>query len=50
MVVELFKSAVEAAPDVAARVKEDVVLYREMRRAKSGGKNEQPRALDAAAE
>jgi len=47
MVVQMFKSAVEAAPEVAARVKEDVVLYREMRRAK---KSEQPRVMEAAAE
>ena len=53
MVVQLFKSAVEAAPEVAAKVKEDVGLYREMRRAKAakgGAKAEQPRAMDAAAE
>jgi predicted nucleotide-binding protein (sugar kinase/HSP70/actin superfamily) len=49
MVVQLFKSAVEAAPEVAARVKEDVVLYREMRRAKAP-KNAQPAMMDAAAE
>jgi hypothetical protein len=53
MVVQLFKSAVEAAPEVAAKVKEDVVLYREMRRAKGEKgqkKAEAPRAMDAAAE
>jgi len=50
MVVELFKSAVEAAPEVAARVKEDVVLYREMRRAKTPKESEQPQAMEAAAE
>ena len=47
MVVEMFKSAVEAAPEVAAKVKEDVVLYRQMRRAK--GQKSEPR-MDAAAE
>jgi predicted nucleotide-binding protein (sugar kinase/HSP70/actin superfamily) len=50
LVVQLFKSAVEAAPEVAARVKEDVVLYREMRRAKSPKANGQPRMMDTAAE
>ena len=52
MVVQMFRSAVEAAPEVAAKVKEDVGLYREMRRAKAakgGAKAEQPR-MDAAAE
>jgi predicted nucleotide-binding protein (sugar kinase/HSP70/actin superfamily) len=47
MVVQLFRSAVDAAPEVAARVKEDVVLYREMRRAK---KIDAPRPMEAAAE
>ncbi len=46
-VVAAFRSAVEAAPDFAARVKEDVAMYREAKRAKR--KAEQPR-LDAAAE
>jgi predicted nucleotide-binding protein (sugar kinase/HSP70/actin superfamily) len=46
LVVAMFKSAAVAAPEVAARVKEDVVLYRELRRSK---KNES-RAMDAAAE
>jgi predicted nucleotide-binding protein (sugar kinase/HSP70/actin superfamily) len=52
MVVQMFRSAVEAAPEVAAKVKEDVVLYRQMRRAKGASQNktEQPRAMDAAAE
>jgi hypothetical protein len=51
MVVQMFKSAVEAAPEVAARVKEDVGLYREMRRAKGAGakKSAQPQ-MEAAAE
>ena len=47
MVVTLVKTAAAAAPSVAARVKEDVVLYRENRRAK--GKAEAP-MMDAAAE
>ena len=47
MVVQLFQSAVEAAPQVAARVKEDVSLIREMRKAKK----QSPQAtMDAAAE
>jgi hypothetical protein len=51
MVVQLFKSAVEAAPEVAARVKEDVALYREVRRAKKGSTSAaMPSAVDAAAE
>jgi predicted nucleotide-binding protein (sugar kinase/HSP70/actin superfamily) len=52
MVVQLFKSAVEAAPEVAAKVKEDVVLYREMRRAKGekSPKKSEPARMDAAAE
>jgi hypothetical protein len=47
MVVALFKNAVEAAPEVAARVKQDVLLYRELRRAK---KAEPQAVIDAAAE
>jgi hypothetical protein len=47
MVVEFVKSAVEAAPEVAARMKEDVSIFREQRRAK---KAEPARAMDAAAE
>jgi len=51
MVVQMFKSAVEAAPEVAAKVKEDVVLYRQMRRAKDpNGKKSQPQSMEAAAE
>jgi predicted nucleotide-binding protein (sugar kinase/HSP70/actin superfamily) len=34
MVVAMVKSAVEAAPEVAAKVKEDVILFREARREK----------------
>ena len=48
LVVELFRTAVEKAPEVAARVKEDVTVYRETRRAKKA--EQQPRAMDAAAE
>ncbi len=47
MVVSLVKNAAAAAPELASRVKEDVALYREQRRAK---KAEAPRAMDAAAE
>ncbi len=35
MVVAMVKGAVEAAPEVAARVKEDVLLFRESRKAKA---------------
>jgi predicted nucleotide-binding protein (sugar kinase/HSP70/actin superfamily) len=45
MVVSFVKEAVESAPAVAARVKEDVAIFREMRRAKRAEKT-----LDAAAE
>ncbi len=45
MVVAMVKSAVEAAPEMAAKVREDVILFRESRRAKA-----EPRAMDAAAE
>ena len=47
MVVAIVKSAVDAAPEVAARLKEDVALLREARRAKKSAP--QP-AMDAAAE
>jgi predicted nucleotide-binding protein (sugar kinase/HSP70/actin superfamily) len=47
MVVQMFKTAAAAAPEVAARVKEDVAMYRELRRAKH--KNE-PAAMQSAAE
>jgi predicted nucleotide-binding protein (sugar kinase/HSP70/actin superfamily) len=46
MVVQMFRSAVDAAPVVAARVKEDVTLIRQMRKAKKAA---QPQ-MDAAAE
>ena len=47
MVVAIVKSAVEAAPDLAARLKEDVALLREARRAKKSAP--QP-LMDVAAE
>jgi predicted nucleotide-binding protein (sugar kinase/HSP70/actin superfamily) len=47
MVVAMVKSAVHAAPEVAARVKEDLTLVRELRRSRKG--QPQP-AMDAAAE
>jgi predicted nucleotide-binding protein (sugar kinase/HSP70/actin superfamily) len=47
MVVAIVKSAVDAAPEVAARLKEDVALLREARRAR---KSPSPPAMDAAAE
>jgi predicted nucleotide-binding protein (sugar kinase/HSP70/actin superfamily) len=49
MVVAFVKGAVEAAPEVAAKVKEDVVLYREIRRAKKKGDGA-AQAMEAAAE
>jgi predicted nucleotide-binding protein (sugar kinase/HSP70/actin superfamily) len=45
MVITLFRSAAAAAPEVAARVKEDVTLLRQMRRAKKP-----EHQVDAAAE
>jgi hypothetical protein len=48
MIVALFKNAASAAPEVAARVKQDVALYREIRRQKKADKA--PVAMDAAAE
>jgi hypothetical protein len=54
MVVAVVRGAVESAPSVAARVKEDVALYAELRRsaskAKSKGKATSDAKLDAAAE
>ena len=47
MVIAVVKSAVDAAPEVAARLKEDVALLREARRAK---KSAPQQAMDAAAE
>jgi hypothetical protein len=44
MVVAMFRNAVEAAPAVAARVKEDIAIYREVKRTKKST------TLDAAAE
>jgi hypothetical protein len=48
MVVAMFRSAVEAAPSVAARVKEDIAIYREVKRAKKA--EAKPQGMDAAAE
>jgi predicted nucleotide-binding protein (sugar kinase/HSP70/actin superfamily) len=48
MVVAMFRSAVEAAPGVAARVKEDIAIYREAKRAKKS--EAKPQRMDAAAE
>jgi predicted nucleotide-binding protein (sugar kinase/HSP70/actin superfamily) len=54
MVIAMVRSAVESAPSVAARVKEDVALYSELRRQnrgkKAGAKASEPRPLEAAAE
>ncbi len=47
MVVSLMKDAVQAAPEVAARVKEDVAMFVELQRAK---KAPQATQMDAAAE
>ena len=49
MIVKLVKGAVEAAPEVAARVKEDVAAYVEVKKAKKAAKAA-PQAIDAAAE
>jgi hypothetical protein len=52
MVVSFVKSATQAAPEVVARVKEDVATYREVRRAEKAGKakkSAQP-SMEAAAE
>lgn len=51
MVVSFVKNAVESAPEVAARVKEDVAIYREMSKAAKAKKVAgAPRAMEAAAE
>jgi predicted nucleotide-binding protein (sugar kinase/HSP70/actin superfamily) len=52
MVVQFVKAAVESAPEVVARVKEDVTLFREVRRAEKLKKQQQAATatLDAAAE
>jgi hypothetical protein len=50
MVVALVKDAVEAAPEVAARLKEDVATFVEVRRAKKAGKGPAQPSMDAAAE
>jgi predicted nucleotide-binding protein (sugar kinase/HSP70/actin superfamily) len=49
MVVAMFKNAARVAPEVAARVKEDLSLYGEMRRAKRSAAQPATR-MDAAAE
>ena len=48
-VFKLVKDAAAAAPGMAARVREDVALYRELRNAKKAAP-EQPNIVDAAAE
>jgi len=51
MVIGLFQTAVKEAPVVAARVKEDLAAYREMRAAAKSAKKSAPiSTLDAAAE
>ncbi|MGH7436089.1 MAG: 2-hydroxyglutaryl-CoA dehydratase, partial [Polyangiaceae bacterium] len=49
MVVAMVKTAYEAAPEVAAKVKEDVILFREARRAKTAA-GRAAQSMDAAAE
>ena len=44
MVVKLVRTAVESAPGVAAKVKEDIAIFREMKRAQKATQ------VDAAAE
>lgn len=48
MIVGMWKSAARAAPEVAARVKEDLSLYRELRRQKA--RSSKDASLDVAAE
>ena len=48
--VELFQTAVKEAPAVAARVKEDLTMFRELRAEKKRAKSTQVSTLDAAAE
>ena len=48
-VVNIFQTAVKEAPAVVARVKEDVIMFRELHTAKKARKNA-PVAMDAAAE
>jgi hypothetical protein len=50
MVVKMVRSAVEAAPDVAARVREDLALVRETKRAKKAQPAARDTRVDAAAE
>ena len=47
LVVEMWKNAVSAAPEVAARVKEDLTLYRELRKKARSAKDA---PVDVAAE
>jgi predicted nucleotide-binding protein (sugar kinase/HSP70/actin superfamily) len=48
--VELFQTAVKEAPAVAARVKEDLTMFRELRAEKKRAKTTRVSTLDAAAE
>jgi predicted nucleotide-binding protein (sugar kinase/HSP70/actin superfamily) len=50
MVISLAKGAAEVAPEVVARVKEDVATYREVRRANRAKANKNAPAMEAAAE
>jgi predicted nucleotide-binding protein (sugar kinase/HSP70/actin superfamily) len=50
MIVKIFKGAVEAAPDVAKRVKLDAQLLVEARKAAKAKKKAQPVSMEAAAE
>ena len=52
LTVHLYRTAVEQAPVVVARVKEDITLFREVRAEKKRAKNipSSERTLDAAAE
>ena len=52
LAVHLYRNAVEQAPVVVARVKEDITMFRELRAEKKRAKNipSSERTLDAAAE
>ena len=50
MVVKLVREAVESAPSVAARVKEDITIFREVRKAERAKKANATTHVDAAAE
>jgi predicted nucleotide-binding protein (sugar kinase/HSP70/actin superfamily) len=50
MVVKLVKDAVDAAPEMAARVKEDVAAYVDVQKAKKAAKAAPQTVVDAAAE